>query len=489
MKKTLYIIGVLIPIFFGIISCEEDEIDLYGDMEGIVTNADTNEPIQGVLVTLDPTNTSKTTGSDGHFVFEELDPKEYTIQCSKTGFETNTKTATIEPGMSRSLDISLNPIEPIIETSVTSLDFGDDLTSLPVSITNSGQGTLEWSISEDVNWITINPLSGSTTTEISNIVISIDRSGLAQGNYNQSISILSNGGNITISITMVVSEGPLMVSPLNLSFANEDDVKELYITNSGSSSISYSITSSISWVTVTPISGSIYNETDVINISADRTGVAYGTYDGTIIINSDENTIIINMQIIVADPDASIISLSGDLNFGEVELGSSITKTLTISNTGNSDFNVSSITNPSGYSSGFSGTISPDGSEDITITFTPTTEGNYDGLIVVNSDADYGLNEINCYGSGIDNSVTGTLKVVNNINWARHFRIKKQTDSDYDDYIVIPANETSYYYNLDVGVYNYQSDNSSYFTSASNYYSSGQVNITNGSTTTHNINL
>ncbi len=198
MRKT--ILSILSIVLMA--SCADTDIDLYGDINGIVTDGITNQPVQGALVSLSPVNSSKTTGNDGKYGFTNLNPTEYIIQVSKSGYTTNTKTVTVVPGEAMNGDVTLMPIVPELNVSVTSLNFGSNLTSLPIAIRNFGQGTLNWNVNEDADWVAVNPLSGTTTTEISNVIVSVDRSVLAPGNHSQTVSIISNGGNATISITI-----------------------------------------------------------------------------------------------------------------------------------------------------------------------------------------------------------------------------------------------------------------------------------------------
>ncbi|PCH74924.1 MAG: hypothetical protein COB98_09625, partial [Flavobacteriaceae bacterium] len=124
-------------------------------------------------------------------------------------------------------------------------------------------------------------------------------------------------------------------------------------------------------------------------------------------------------------------------------------------------------------------------SQNVTVTFSPTSEQNYNGTITVNNNADNGTNQINCFGNGIDNNPIGTLKVTNNTNYSRYFHIKRQSEPNYglSNQIVVPAGQTSYYYNLEIGVYLYEAHNTDLYISDF-YYSSGQINITSGETST-----
>ena len=63
MKKAKLILCVVIACALCMFwSCKKEEP--YGQIQGIVTNASTNEPIQGVNISLSPTGLSAVTGSD-----------------------------------------------------------------------------------------------------------------------------------------------------------------------------------------------------------------------------------------------------------------------------------------------------------------------------------------------------------------------------------------------------------------------------------------
>ena len=112
-KKHLFSIASLIIIFFVTViftACETDEPEQYGNIIGIVFEEGTNNPIQGATLVLSPTGTTKTTGSDGKFEYKNLVGKEYTLQASKEGYITNTKTVTVSAGEDTKADISLTPV-------------------------------------------------------------------------------------------------------------------------------------------------------------------------------------------------------------------------------------------------------------------------------------------------------------------------------------------------------------------------------------------
>jgi hypothetical protein len=97
-----------------------------------------------------------------------------------------------------------------------------------------------------------------------------------------------------------------------------------------------------------------------------------------------------------------IIGLSGDVAFGDVILGRTVTATLTIANRGNAPLTVTGLTVPSrGYTASWtSGTVLPSGLQPVVIQFTPTALENYNGVLAVNGDQTSGVNTVNLSGRG-----------------------------------------------------------------------------------------
>jgi parallel beta-helix repeat protein len=96
-----------------------------------------------------------------------------------------------------------------------------------------------------------------------------------------------------------------------------------------------------------------------------------------------------------------VMGLTGDLAFGNVVIGTTATRTLTISNTGTGELTVAGIHHPTGFSGEWSGTIQPGASRDVTIAFTPTAITSYGGTVWVSSDATDGTHTHAASGAGI----------------------------------------------------------------------------------------
>ena len=107
---------------------------------------------------------------------------------------------------------------------------------------------------------------------------------------------------------------------------------------------------------------------------------------------------------VVTPTQTRIIQLSGDLNFGTVNVGqSSVPKTLTIRNTGNSPLTVSGLTLPAGFIGNFSGTVAANSSQTVNITFTPTAQGSFNVYGAVNANQTSGTIDFPLYGIAIQN--------------------------------------------------------------------------------------
>jgi hypothetical protein len=128
---------------------------------------------------------------------------------------------------------------------------------------------------------------------------------------------------------------------------------------------------------------------------------AQGGYIGTVRVIADEtdgtNSILASGTAL---PVTRIIGLSGDLAFGSVQVGTSATRTLTISNRGDTALRVGFLGLPDGFSGSWSGSISPGASQTVTITFAPTIATTYNGIISVSSNSTFGSNLLPVTGIG-----------------------------------------------------------------------------------------
>ena len=107
---------------------------------------------------------------------------------------------------------------PIISYSASGYTFtaaagASNPSSQILEIWNSGGGTLDWSISHDAGWLSLDPVSGSSTGEHTSITVSADTSGMSAGRYGGIITISAPNATNTpqaISVGLIIGPPPLV---------------------------------------------------------------------------------------------------------------------------------------------------------------------------------------------------------------------------------------------------------------------------------------
>ena len=247
-----------------------------------------------------------------------------------------------------------------------------------------------------------------------------DSGNLIPANYQTLQDVLSWVGQQHSAGVALMTIGQYMQSKIiglsgNLAFGNVTTgttaASTLTITNSGTatltvSSISYPSGFSGAWSGMIAAGGSH-------NVVVTFAPMAVTSYSGTVTIKSDAGggtaTLAASGAGIAPVPppppppvtQTKIIGLSGSLAFGSVTNGATATKTLTITNSGNTTLTVSSISYPGGFSGAWSGTIAAGGSHNVVVTFAPTAVASYSGTVTVNSDATSGTATLAASGTGV----------------------------------------------------------------------------------------
>ena len=185
--------------------------------------------------------------------------------------------------------------------SFAAYEAGANPSSKVLQIKNSGQQTLEYTLSTDTEWVSFSPESGTSTGQIVEHAISIDKNGLQAQNdpYTATITITSsqaynNPQSVTVSLN--VSEEPppeIWTSTQQLTFNAQEggsnpSSQALKIKNTGSGTLQYQITDSANWLDVNPKSGSVQTGERNHTVSVNIAGLQEGTYDGTITITDPD---------------------------------------------------------------------------------------------------------------------------------------------------------------------------------------------------------
>ena len=180
---------------------------------------------------------------------------------------------------------------PIGEASIAAVHFAAGETQKTFTLTNRGTGILSWSAASSAGWLSIAPTGGTLTAGQSRTLNATGtRSALPPGTASTTLTISSNSeaGPIAIAATMDVPAAPILNATADTVrfdyFVNSATLK---IWNSGNAPLSWAATSSLSSLQLAPASGALNaGDTTAVILTADRTGLATGTYAGAITVTA-----------------------------------------------------------------------------------------------------------------------------------------------------------------------------------------------------------
>ncbi len=242
---------------------------------------------------------------------------------------------------------------PLICCSPKSFSFnategGSNPASQTLEISNSGVGTISWTLSDDAEWLSESPTTGSSTGEPDMVTVSVDVAGMSVGDYSADITITADGvinSPWTVPVSLHISPPAPEISfgPESLSFtavkggsAPADETLEIW--NSGIDTLSWSVSDGAAWLSEDPTRGSSIGEHDTVAVRVDIAGMSAGDYSADITItapgaSNSPQTVSVSLHISSAAPQISFTPES--LTFTAVGGGPTpANKTLGIWNSG-----------------------------------------------------------------------------------------------------------------------------------------------------------
>ena len=185
------------------------------------------------------------------------------------------------------------------EFSFFASEIGPNPFSQELLVKNSGQHSLTYELSDDADWINIDPPNGTSSGQINGHAVVINKGGLSarDENYSATITVTSsdaynNPQKVTVSLKITKEPPPeILVNPPDLSFVaqvngSNPPSKNITLKNGGSGILNYSISDDADWLEVSPTSGSSSGENRAHSVSVKIGGLGQGVYSGTITIHS-----------------------------------------------------------------------------------------------------------------------------------------------------------------------------------------------------------
>lgn len=211
------------PIFFvvvlcvvGLVACKDELAqELTGSIIGTVADAATGEPVSMVSVLLEAGGMSVVTGSDGGYLFPELDIGNYIVSVSKQGYSSDSKMMSVRAGESARGDFLLSRAPGKVTVDRDTLDFGGGrgMNIRSFNIVNGSYEDLQWTIEYDCKWIRdvvertgVLPYGGTQT-----IVVFINRENLSPGLNTTLIVVRSSSGSSELVVTATAEGGDIVI--------------------------------------------------------------------------------------------------------------------------------------------------------------------------------------------------------------------------------------------------------------------------------------
>ncbi|MGD2245813.1 MAG: BACON domain-containing carbohydrate-binding protein [Candidatus Aminicenantes bacterium] len=168
-------------------------------------------------------------------------------------------------------------------------------------IRNAGLGSLTYQINPDRAWVTVNPLSGTSTGEWDTINVTVDAESLSRGNHSATITITSTDADnspqyLSVSVSVAGGDYPaIQLDKTSLSFIYSNNAplpppQKVRIRNASTGTLNYQITSNKKWLVVAPTAGSSTGEWDDLTVSISYTGPLTENQTGTLSVTSSNAT-------------------------------------------------------------------------------------------------------------------------------------------------------------------------------------------------------
>ncbi len=161
-----------------------------------------------------------------------------------------------------------------------------DAPSQVLQVWNSGTGSLSFTVSDDVDWLSCTPAVGISTSSSDIVMVTVNYStkSMAIGTYMGTITVKpASGSNIAVPVTLKILDTPVLgvdTTSIDLSISTS-----FVVQNSGTGDLYYNIQDDSAWLTASPSSGMLSaGATQKIEISYTTDGLSIGAHTALITV-------------------------------------------------------------------------------------------------------------------------------------------------------------------------------------------------------------
>ncbi|WP_238154378.1 S8 family serine peptidase [Ornithinimicrobium sufpigmenti] len=269
----------------------------------------------------------------------ELDPQTFTVEAGEsvevtvatdsTGLDLGTYSAAIRVRSNTPQSVDDIPVtmtvteeEPpvgVIEVDPTSVEHtvefgGSDSTD--VTFSNTGEADAEVSLSEDVDWLSVDPEEFTVEADDSvDVAFTTDAAGLDAGTYTTQVEVTTDTGQEldAIEVTLIVSDeqvppvGVIEVDPTSVEHTVEfggSDSTDVTFSNTGEADAEVSLSEDVDWLSVDPEEFTVEADDSVdVAFTTDAAGLDAGTYTTQVEVTTDTGQELeaISVTLVVAE--------------------------------------------------------------------------------------------------------------------------------------------------------------------------------------------
>lgn len=233
------------------------------------------------------------------------------MEAKRANYKTDTKNASVRAGEQTTLNFQLEAQTAQLSLSTRSLDFNTSLSTRTFDIKNTGLAPLAWQLSEQADWITCQPASGTVQAgESASVVVSVSRVGKQHGSYDQTIAVSTNGGSDEVHVHMEVQRLMVNFSPDRLDFGSSGVTLPLSMTYTAATgaAVSYTLQASNSWIVLSRDRGS-FAQNEIVTVSVVREGLSPNSYEGSLTLTVGAQSAIIPVYMTVSEANMPEVTI------------------------------------------------------------------------------------------------------------------------------------------------------------------------------------
>jgi hypothetical protein len=199
---------------------------------------------------------------------------------------------------------------------------GSNVPHQSLSVWNAGGGTLHYSITDNVPWLSCSPTSGTSMKEQDTVEVTYATSSLATGSYAGTITVTAPGGvntplAVPVNLTVRDPNPMIALSAASLSaicVEGTSPMGQMFdVWNSGEATLNYAVNDDVSWLTCSPLNGVSTGERDTITVTYATSNLPAGVHSASISLsapgatNSPQS---VAVSLTVEEPAGPVISLN-----------------------------------------------------------------------------------------------------------------------------------------------------------------------------------